>query len=393
MSNLISQKIVESITDKAHEHYEQTVALLEKIVNLDSYSRDKEDIERVATILDEELIELGFITSYTPQQEFANQLTGIRRDDNSGKSILLLGHMDTVFVAGTAIQRPFTYDKKTNRYHGPGVADMKGGLAIIIGALRILKELGLSTGPVEVMFTGDEELGSPASTPFIEEAAHRAKVAFVTEPGRSNGNVVIKRKGSGHGKISIKGKAAHSGVAFDKGISANVELAHKVLALHELNQNSSGVNVNSGIIQGGTSNNCVPESSTIHIHFSFWNISDGEKLLKHFQRITDGIKVPGATASLQAQIACLPMEATTENTRLFEMVVDCAKLLNFDLKGKVESGASDAGRVSTIGVPCICGMGPVGGEYHTADEYVEADSITQRTALLALSILAANTSF
>lgn len=389
----ISNRLAKQILDQAKALQGTTLEILEQMVNTDSYSRDKQGVEKLFPLLEQEFCNLGFNMTRIPQNAYSDQCLA-RSECAKGKgNILLMGHLDTVFIPGSSSARPFTHDRKTDRLYGPGVADMKGGVAMTLGALRILKQLDLLSMPVEVLLTGDEELGSPVSVPVIEQAAGRAMACFNMEPGRPDGSVVIERKGSGHATMKINGRASHSGIAFDKGISANVELAHKILALHDLNDAESGINVNSGIISGGTTNNVVPENSEVHIHFAYKRTADGDLLIEKLRHIARNATLPETSAQLDARIGCLPMEQTRGNTALFEMVSGCAHLLNHSLKGAVTGGASDAGRISAANVPVVCAMGPVGGDCHTPCEYLDAGSIPFRMALLALSMIGVHQSY
>lgn len=382
--------LVNRVLQEAEQEQSNTLKLLEELVNIDSYSFDKRGVEQLFPLLETRIDELAFSLQRIPQEEYADQLWAEYLPDTTRTKIVLLVHLDTVFPGGTAKIRPFTIDQEQKRAYGPGIADMKGGVAITLAALRILKRLNVLTMPIGVLFTGDEEIGSPISAPVIEKYAKNAAACLVMEPGRADGSVVIQRKGSGHGIVRIKGKASHSGVAFTEGISANLELAHKILAIDRLNAPDAGLTVNSGIIRGGTSANMVSPESEIHLHFAFDTLEGAEELMEKCAAIVSTPDIPGTCATISLRKSCLPMEQTAGNRQLFSLAQDCARSIGFALRGTATKGASDAGRSSALGVPTICGMGPVGGGYHSEEEYIELDSVCQRTALLALTIVAAS---
>lgn len=387
-SLLIDNQVVEAITLEAEHSLDNTLELLETIVNIDSYSVDKNGVESVFPLLTSQLISLGFAVEYISQKKFADQIRATHGTDDTKKNILITGHIDTVFPPGTTQERPFAC--QGNHAYGPGVADMKGGIAITLSALKILKKLNLLNMPIEVLLTGDEELGSPVSAPILDESAKHAAVCFAMEPGRADGSVVTSRKGSGQGRMEIKGVASHSGVDFDKGVSANLELAYKMLFLNALNDSKKGTTINCGVVSGGISSNMVSPAASLDIHFSYKTVPCGEELIDKIQDIANKSFQEGTTTDIEIRLGCLPMEDNEGNKNLFFLVKDCAANLGKQLRGTNTNGASDAGRTSVAGVPTICAMGPVGGNYHTKDEYIEVDSIAFRTSLLALSILAAS---
>lgn len=241
---------------------------------------------------------------------------------------------------------------------------------------------------IELLFTPDEEVGSPISRTLIEEKAKTATFAFVLEPARPDGSIVTARKGSAHLKIEVKGKAAHSGAFIEDGISANDELAEKMLEIKKLADEQKDLTINFGVIKGGVSNNIVSPHATATIHCAFWKEEHFSSLYKDIQKIVDYSYIKGTNSTLSGEIGMLPMENNIKNNDLYEQIVlKAAEDLNLSIFGLATKGASEAGFTSSMGIPTICGMGPVGGKWHTEDEYLQLDSFLPRLKLLGTSIL------
>src|SRR5687767_13880826 len=244
------------------------LADLERLVNIDCGSYTKSGVDEVGRWVAGQLRELGADVKVIPHNTLGETVVGVLEGSGRGRA-LLVGHMDTVFGEGTAKERPFVIDD--GRAYGPGVDDMKGGL---LTGLYVLRALRATRGggavadwlPFErltFVANPDEELGSPSSTPHIENAARDATVAFVLESARDNGDIVSARKGINDCRIIVRGRAAHAGVEPEKGRSATLEAAHKTLALHALNGRWDGVTVNVGAIHGGTRPNIVADGCVL----------------------------------------------------------------------------------------------------------------------------------
>ncbi|TMN21712.1 M20 family metallopeptidase [Lentibacillus cibarius] len=211
--------------------------------------------------------------------------------------------------------------------------------------------------------------------------------AFVLEPSRPDGTIVTSRKGSAHLKIEIEGKAAHSGAFIEDGISANDELAFKMTEIKKLADKEKGLTINFGLINGGVSNNIVSPHATGTIHCAFWNEEDFNIVYKKIKEIVSKSYIDGTKSVVSGGVGMLPMENNERNNDLYEIVQQAAKTLDLKVVGKPTKGASEAGFTSSVGVPTICGMGPVGGNWHTENEYLELDSYIPRLKLLAVSLL------
>lgn len=376
----------ESILNYFENIEDEALGFLEELVNIDSYSQDKDGIDKVSTLIKDKLKFEGIDCEIIKNEQYGNHLIATLRGNKKGK-ILMVGHKDTAHPTGTT--EHFSFHQKEGMLRGPGVSDMKSGLVYMIYTLLALKKFNPEEMyDIELLFTPDEEIGSPISKELIKERAKDAIAAFVLEPARPNGSIVTSRKGSAHLKIEIEGKAAHSGAFIEQGISANDELAKKMVAIKKLENPEKDLTINFGIIKGGISNNIVSPHASATIHCAFWKEEDYKELYQEIERIVDHSYIEGTKSQLSGGIGMLPMENNYNNNELYEKVVlEAASDLDLDIVGLPTKGASEAGFISAVGIPTICGMGPVGGNWHTKNEYLELESFLPRMKLLGASIL------
>jgi glutamate carboxypeptidase len=301
---------------------------------------------------------------------------------DGGPRVLLVGHTDTVFPEGTASERPFRV--ADGKAFGPGVSDMKGGLLAGFFAVEALQELGsLSFGSVTYVCNPDEEIGSPFSGPLIRDLAAETDVAFVLEAARENGDIVSARKGVSDARIEVSGRAAHAGVEPERGRSAVLEAAHKILALHALNGGWPGVSVNVGVVEGGTRPNVVAERCMLAVDIRGPDERSLQAAEDEVRRIAEKATVDGTSAAFVLSAWHRPMEKTEATDRLVQMAKDIAGTLGFDLSDAATGGASDANTTAASGVPTLDGLGPVGGREHSPEEWLELESVVPRVSLLA----------
>jgi glutamate carboxypeptidase len=301
---------------------------------------------------------------------------------DDGPRVLLVGHTDTVFPEGTASERPFRV--ADGKAFGPGVSDMKGGLLAGFFAVEALQELGsLSFGSVTYVCNPDEEIGSPFSGRLIRYLAAEADVAFVLEAARENGDIVSARKGVSDARIEVAGRAAHAGVEPERGRSAVLEAAHKILALHALNGGWPGVTVNVGVVEGGTRPNVVAERCMLAVDIRGPDERSLQAAEAEVRRIAEKATVDGTSAAFVLSAWHRPMEKTEATDRLVRMAKDIAGTLGFDLSDAATGGASDANTTAASGVPTLDGLGPVGGREHSPEEWLELESVVPRVSLLA----------
>jgi glutamate carboxypeptidase len=373
-----------SLVQQRHQDYLRD---LKAVVNEDCGTFLADGVNRVAEVMSERFAGSGWDVerqTHHPgegQEQLGDALIA-RLMGGGGKNILLVGHMDTVFPAGTAEERP--YREEGSKALGPGVSDMKGGLLAGFYAVRALQDAGFDGfDSITYVCNPDEEIGSPFSGPLILEAAGQADACFVLEGARENGDIVSARKGVSDLRVIYRGRAAHAGVEPEKGRSAALQAAHATVALHELNGRWPGVTVNVGVIQGGTRPNVVTERCEIQVDVRAPAASSFAEAVAEVRRVAGTVVVPDVTVEMGSRAGFPPMEKTEATARLVEKAVAIATELGFELKDAATGGASDANPVAGMGIPTLDGLGPVGGDDHSPGEWLDLDSVVPRVTLLA----------
>lgn len=354
--------------------------LIETLVNIDSGSYIKQGIDKVGNVLREEYAKIGFETEVHEQQKLGNNLL-IRHPEAVNPEILLIAHMDTVFGEGTVAGRPFS--REGDYAYGPGVIDMKASHATTLYALKALMESGSEAFKnVELILNTDEEIGSIASRELIERVAKTKKYALILEPAQ-NGHLVSERKGGGKYFLKVHGKSAHAGIEPENGISAIEELARKILKLHALTDWEKGINVNVGLISGGTSVNTIAPfaEAAIDVRIETWE--DGDTVDSAIKEICSYSEIPGTRLELTGNITRPAWNLTAEAEALIAIIKEEGQKIGLELSHEKSGGGSDANLTSFAGIPSIDGLGPVGADAHQESEYLYIPSLTERTLLLA----------
>ncbi len=354
---------------------------LETLVNIDSGTYYKAGVDAVGRWVRQSLEGLGCDITLYPDQEFGDSVLGTLKGQGQAR-ILMLVHLDTVFPEGTAAARPFK--REGNILKGPGVCDMKAGVLAGYYAMKALTEIAFTDFAVLGLFcNSNEEVGSPTLNEQIGDLAKEYDVALTLESARANGDIVSARKGTGRYILKVHGRAAHAGVEPEKGRSAILELAHQIIALHALNGIAPGVTVNVGVIEGGMRSNIVPDFAQAEIDVRVVTRQGMDTLEKALHDLRQKTTVPDVTLSLEGGDNRPPMEKTEAVAYLVELAQKAAEELGFSVRDAATGGASDANLTAAEGVPSLDGLGPIGGLDHGPDEYLEADSIVPRTAMLA----------
>lgn len=360
-------------------------AALATLVDIDSNSHDQAGTDRVAQAMLGWLHADGIDAEHRPDPGEGDALLArLPGAEPSAEPVLLMGHRDTVFPTGTVAQRPWRVDG--DRGYGPGVSDMKSGLVLQCFVLMALRRLPALPFPVLGLFTADEEIGSQRGRIAIEAHARGARAAFNAEPGRVSGNLVTQRKGGATFTIDITGRAAHSGVNHADGASAIETLARKVQALHALTDYTTGITANVGLVSGGMSTNTVAPSAQARLDLRFCSLAQREALFASVQAIVDAPGVPGTAATLTQTSEFLPLERRWSDALLRRYQASAARV-GFDVDGEFTGGCSDAGFTASLGIPTLCGVGPVGGKAHTDGEYCCLDTLVPRAQALVGTIL------
>ena len=365
------------------------IALLEKVVNIDSLSRHEEGVAAVAEAFRESLEASGVKTRLHQFPGYGPCLVaGVNVEPcPTSNHYLLMGHMDTVFPVGTAKQRPFSI--KDNIGYGPGVADMKAGDVMNAFILKAFAELDIKTKrPLLALFTCDEEIASPASRNLIMDMARNSRAVFNAEPGRVSGNFVTERKGAFFIDFEVLGIPAHSGVNHDKGRSAIEALAHKILELHALTDRATGATANVGTVHGGQTINTVAPHVKAQLDVRFPHTVDKDALYKRITDIITAVHVDGTSARITHESNFLPLFRTERSDKVIEIYREAARSVGLNIDGEATGGSADSGFSSAVGAPTVCGTGPVGGNAHTPEEYCELWTFVPRAQTVASSILA-----
>ena len=366
---------------------ELMLGLLADLVNIDSGSYDKAGVDAVGARIAIFLAENGIPVTTVPIADHGDALKAhVSGPGGLNRPVVLMGHRDTVFPKGEAAHRPFRVD--AGRAYGPGVADMKAGLVMNAFVLAAFHKAGGAPVPLVGLFTSDEEIGSPACRPIIEDTARGARAVLNAEPGRPSGNVVTGRKGGVFMRLAVHGKAAHSGGNYADGISAIGELAHKIIALHALTDLERGTTVNVGLTSGGQSVNTVAPLASCEIDLRYVKPADREEAMGSIASIVAHATVPGTTARLEIRGEFLPLVQDEAARDLFELYARTSARYGTTVAGEFVGGCADSGFTASVGCPTLCAVGPVGGRGHTPEEYLEIASLVPRALAAASTICA-----
>lgn len=357
----------------------EKLALLEKLVNIDSGSHDKKGVDKIGGILAGLYQSIGFHAEIVEEKEIGNHLI-LRHPEAENPKIIIIAHMDTVFPEGTSKERP--YKTEGNRAYGPGVIDMKASHVMLFYAMKYLTETNNAClRNVELVFNSDEEIGSVHSRALIEKHAKGKDYALIMEPARKDGSVVTERRGSGTYTLTIEGEAAHSGIEPEKGKSAIEELAHKIVKLQQLNDHENGVSVNVGVIEGGTTVNTVSAHAVGHVDVRVSSMEQIRPLEQKMEEVCETPDVEGTRIELTGHLDRPPMVKTEKSKALYELAKEIAEELNIDLKETYTGGGSDASFPASMGVATLDGLGPIGGNAHSDSEYLDIPSLEERQQL------------
>ena len=354
---------------------------LRALVNVDCGTSNKAGVDVVGRLFRDRLRAAGFELTEFPLAEYGDCCLATLRGTGQAR-ILLVGHLDTVYPNGIVAERPMRIEGR--RVLGPGSSDMKAGLLAGLYAVRALQHVGLRDfGRIDFFVNTEEEVGSPASQPLYLPVAMQADAALVLESARASGDVVSARKGGAVYRFTVLGHQAHAGVEPEKGANAIVELARCIQELTALNGLHPGTTVNVGVIGGGTRSNVVPDLAWAEVDARFSTVEAGLVLDRAIRQVAMQPQVPGTRIEVSGGVEKGPMEKTAATAYLVDLARDVAGQLGFTFQDVQTGGMSDGNHIGELGVPTLDGLGPIGGEDHSPNEYLELDSIVPRTALLA----------
>lgn len=360
----------------------ELIAFLRQLVECESPSEDAAAIDRFADLFADSVSGLARCRTVSGGRygrhllcEF--NLPGRRK---SGQ-VLALGHSDTVWPMGTLKSMPWREEK--GRLWGPGVLDMKSGLAFFVFAMRAVRDLDIQVSrKVVLQLNSDEEVGSHSSRGLTEKNAMASEAVLVLEPGTGlDGRLKTARKGVGGYIIEVHGVSSHAGVDFAAGANAIIELARQIERIHSFVNFKRGVTVNVGVVQGGTRTNVVPAWAEARVDYRIPRLKDYEALDRKFRALRPLDK--RCRVQVTGELNRPPMERSAGVVRLFRAALKAGTELGAHVLESSTGGGSDGNFTAALGIPTLDGLGGVGEGAHAVHESILTDRIADRTALLA----------
>lgn len=366
------------IRSSVSDRHQATLDLLKQLVEFESPSNEKESVDQLIDFLGGQIQERGGSAERLAQDEFGDLLIG-RFGSGDQRPLLVMTHVDTVWPVGTIERLPWRVEG--NKVHGPGIYDMKASAAMLLTALDVIAEHGLSNRPITWIINTDEEVGSPVSRPVLERLALESEYVLCLEPPVPPlGSLKTERKGVGMFTFTVTGKASHAGADHDAGVSAIEELARQIQWLHSLTDYDAGTTVNVGVIQGGTKRNVVAASAEALVDLRVTSLAEADRVVP--QILNASATVEGATVEVSGELNRPPMERTETIVALFERAREIGTSIGQDLTEAATGGGSDGNFTAAIGVPTLDGLGCPGDGGHADHEHIEIDKLDDRTALI-----------
>lgn len=383
------------------EREAQLISELVKQVAINTGTDNIEGINHYRAYLRERLTALGFTTrevSSEPiatlscaggQVAIADHLVATR--SGQGPKLWLNGHMDTVFSADDEFQRMTVMDDGTIK--GPGVADMKGGIEVMLTALEALQQVGLLGGRnITVLLNSDEEIGSLGSRPLIEQLAAEHDLGVVFE-GSYRNHLARSRKGLGQARIKITGREAHAGAAHEDGVSASLELAHKVVALEALTDYASQSTVNVGVMAGGEKRNTIPGCAEAYVDLRFVSAAEGQALQQQVLDIAERTyapsdRFPAYPHTESWSVLHRPAKpVSTEVDSMIALAMELSSHIGEPIEGALQSGGGTDGSIAqAVGLPTLDSLGVDGSGAHSSREATSIASLVARSQLAAVML-------
>jgi len=379
----VSRETAARLLEYANGRITETLKLTRALVETESPSGDEEGSRAVVSFIVNALHALDASISVERIESLGcgeHLRARIFDAGNDARSILMLGHTDTVYPRGTLQTRPFR--EEGNRVYAPGIFDMKANCVLAIEALRACLTLKIMPKrSVMLLLTCDEEVGSFTGRAFVEEEARRAESVLVLEPSAKGGRAKTGRKGTGLFTMTATGRAAHAGLEPEKGVSAVLEIARQIERLHALNDLSEGISVNIGVVRGGTTANVVAAEAVAEIDTRFSTMEEAlrlEKEILYSRAFDDRVQL-----RIEGGINRPPLERNDKVLALYERARRIAATLDFELGEAQVGGASDGNFAAATGACVLDGLGIAGEGAHATHEHIIASDIPRRIALLA----------
>lgn len=362
---------------------DQLVQTIREFVEIESPSDNKLAADRMGAFLAGSFEAIGGRARVHHSEDFADSLQIDFPGREKIKPVLLLGHFDTVYPLGTLAAMPCRV--ADGHLHGPGVLDMKSGVALMLYAIAALQAwYGTLPRPVTVVLVSDEEVGSYSSRAITEALAKESAAVLVLEPAGPRGAVKTARKGVGEYILNVKGVAAHAGLDPGKGHSAILELARQIIAVSKLNNLKQGISVNPGVIRGGTRTNVIAAEATVEIDVRIKQAKQAAALDRKFRALKPFDK--HCKLSIEGGINRMPMERSAGVAALYQKAEAIAKQIDWKLEEAAVGGGSDGNFTAGMGIPTLDGMGGSGAGAHALHEHVVISELPRRALLLARMI-------
>lgn len=361
--------------------------LWKEVVNIDSGTGDVEGGRKVAAVLVPRLKALGAAVETSPAESDGLPENTVATFTGTGKAhILLIGHIDTVFGPGAVARWPFSIDG--DRLRGPGVGDEKGGVVEGITALQILHDLGFRNyATLTFLIETSEERGSPGTRKLIDRLVKSNDVELNLEPGDPPDAVTVWRKGSAGLDIEVKGRAAHAGVAPQDGRNAAVELIHQLEALKPFPTSGAGLTANLTILQAGDRDNIIPEHAHARINVRIREAAQLDQVQSALEKSAQTTLIPDTKVTIRRETSFPPLPNNPATDALAARAKAIYGGLGLTLETAGNGGASESALSHAAGTPALDGLGPVGGDFHSDKEWVDARSVTPRLYLLTKLIM------
>ena len=372
------------VLDECMAMEQKFMALLKKLVRTETPPGNSSSHKKLFSILENEFDALGFDTQILTGSNSGGQLYARQLNKNGEGYQLLLGHADTVWPKGTLDKMPF--ERNDNVITGPGIYDMKAGLAMIVVALRLLDNLGLKTEISPVVFiNSDEETGSSDSEARIKNLAKAMNRVYVLEPSLDpDGKLKTRRKGVGHFEVIIKGTSSHAGIEPEKGRSAIVELSYIIQKLHALNDPENGISINVGKIEGGISTNVVAPESRASVDVRVLTKKDAERIEREIKAIE--VTTKDVKAEISGRFGRPPLVKNKRNRALWNAASQIGSELGIELTEGISGGGSDGSFTSQY-TATLDGLGAVGNGAHSPTERIFLRESLRRIAVLVNLLL------
>lgn len=379
---LATDQAPDQLLKQAQAEQKSYLTTVKELVDIDTGTGQAPGLKSVSAVLVERLKALGAEVTTTPASPSAgDNIVGTIKGTGS-KNFLLMVHYDTVFGPGTAAKRPFKVDGE--RAYGPGVADAKGGVAMILHSLRLLQEQKFKDyGTLTVLFNPDEETGSAGSKKIIGELARQNDYVFSYEPPDKDA-VTVATNGINGVFLDVKGKSSHAGSAPEAGRNAVLELSNQMLQLKDLGDPAKGTTVNWTLIKGGEKRNIIPSSASAEADMRYSDLAETDRVLADAQRIVANKLIDGTEVTVRLDKGRPPLAKNPGSDQLAKIAQALYGKIGRDIEPIAMRFGTDAGYayVPDSAKPAVLEtMGVVGAGLHADDEYIELSSIAPRLYL------------